>query len=176
MIIHPIQKELIDITGFIQEDEEQEQDFLYRIVKYVSTDLPDEEWDDLSEPAQEWVNKYVRAIKQRTIPPKLPIDIENKTVVVPTNASTKTTKLNGAEVDVKIKKRRKGGSVKLKRIMLDNPDISAADLAKKLSDEGVVMTKSTINSYWSDMRTTLALLKERGIELPKSVRLPKNVK
>lgn len=65
-----VKREILKVTALQQEEDEDRQDFLTRVIEAVN--LLEDEWDDLSEEAQNWANTATKAIKAEKPIPDFP--------------------------------------------------------------------------------------------------------
>lgn len=91
-----VKAELLKATGVKPKKNEDEQDFLNRIVKAVGA-LDDDAWSDLSEAAQQWANDATKKVKAKKDIPGFPDDEEEEEDEKPAKKKTASKKSDEEE-------------------------------------------------------------------------------
>tara|TARA_R100001143_G_scaffold48911_1_gene43738 strand:- start:1909 stop:2424 length:516 start_codon:yes stop_codon:yes gene_type:complete len=132
-----------------------------RLVRAL-TDLDDDEWKELDPRVQQWFNDSVDSMNDDGNPPPFP-DAKAEP------AATADEQDFSGEKPGRTNKRRSAGR-RLKELILESvkdgkPTLSAAEALARLNDEGLDLSKSTVELTFSDMRQTIAVLIDKGIDL-----------
>jgi hypothetical protein len=147
---------------------EDRQEFLTRLLIAVEL-LEDEDWERLGqEPggtdAQQWCNDAVDARKAEKELPDFGDDdekAEEEKEATPVKAAKK--KATAKPVKVKAATGQPDGvKVRIKRLVIGDPNISLEDLMGRLTKSGDKMSRMTVSAVRSETRHTLRVLHEQG--------------
>jgi hypothetical protein len=171
-MMHAIEKALQDATKIKHKaggkNPEPRQDYLKKLVVAAADGMPEDEWNKLSPEAQLWVNTAATAYKgNEEIPDFPPVDPAAPAAPAAQSATgkpkvAKPAKASNGDDDASGTRRLGGASGIIKLMMLENPNISAADIKAGLEAQGAKVSDLTITTVRSDFRQTLKFLKEEG--------------
>lgn len=184
MTTSKIETEILKLTGVkVKDMKGPRQKYLKKVFAAVNK-LADEEWEELSEPAQKWANTASEAKADSDELPDFP-DLENgdgdgekpkatgrggkkdkkgkkasgkKTGV--TRAGTKKGNGTAAAGGKRSDGKKSGVKIRIKQFVLKNPKITVEDLVTKLAKEGYPTSESTIRAMRSEFRHSLKVLKD----------------
>lgn len=152
------------VTNIEPRSKEDRQTFLRRLSDGIQK-LTDEQWDQLDSKLQLWANKAATALSEKSDIPDF-VDIDGQLAAKkgngqPPKAQAATPAATGERSGVVV---LTGVGVRIKELLIANPDLSAQDIIDTIiKNGGTVPTKFTVSAIRSDTRQTLKLLKNKGL-------------
>jgi len=155
-----LEAELREITALSRKPEETDDHWLTRIVRSVDK-LAESQWDNLSNGAQNWANKASKALDAKQSIPRLP-GMKPAPAAEPAQAvAPKPAPRKGGNVVGKGGKSR-GVFTAIKKVLVEDPNMTAIDIYNKLAAQGIITTPGTCGGVAADFRHSLTVLKEAG--------------
>lgn len=157
-----IEKELLAATGLKTKKTEVRQAYLKRVM-LATAKLENDPWENLTTPAQEWTNGGAEAYRAGDEVEDFPDYSE------PDNNPPMDEEAEEEVVEAKPKKKEKepvqqvrkiSACHTIKKIVVNDPSISVADLAAKVKESGLKVSDVTVATLRSDTRDTLRVLNE----------------
>lgn len=156
-----IEKELLAVSKIKKKvPGEDHQKYLTRLMKAVSK-IKDDDWEQLSEEAQNWNNAAAEAHKGGHKLENFP-DYEGPEIEP--DEEIKETEEEEAPPPRNPPKTRKASACHtIKTLVAKKPSMSVEEISEKLKSTGMKVTNVTISTLRSDTRDTLRVLNELGI-------------
>ena len=185
MLESKIEKELLEASALKPKKKEERQAYLTRLMRAVAA-LKDPEWEALSGESQDWVNGAAEFHKAgdeivdfadyveedyNPRPSDEPVDEEEEAPVVAKGKNGKEPKAEKEKPAKEVAKapvnanpgRKVSACHTIKKMVVQNPTITVAELSEQLKDQGLKVSDVTISTLRSDLRDTLRVLNELEI-------------
>lgn len=171
--MHKIEAELTKATRF-RASGKTGQPLLKGLVEAVQK-LDDEAWDELSDPAQRWVNAGVEAMQAGKPVPKFgkvadepEEEAEDEPAPKPAK-KVKDKKVKAAKPDkpkkLKVASVAPNMNTLLKQLVLRNPNITNPEIMEKLQKAGYEPTTFFIATAKSTFKHALRVIKQEGVDV-----------
>lgn len=171
-----IDQQLRKALGEDFKEKEGEKPWKYRarLVQAANKKLTDRQWEKLSEPAQDWLNRSVKAIEAGERCPKFtlpPADGESpnggEDSAEGTDMSKKDKSKNkdkgSKNKDKEAPKKGGGAGEKFVKAMLLNPDWDKAKVISHLENKGTEISAGTANTIFYHTSNAIRIGKELGL-------------
>jgi hypothetical protein len=160
MKISKIEQELLEATAVKLPKGNDRQKRLVKIM-LAAANLPDEKWEGLTKPAQDWTNDNAEAYKAKEDVADFPDFEGGEPEEEAGEEDQEPAKAKEPPARKKEYAPRKVSACHMvKKIVVKNPTISITDLCDQLKGEGLKVSEVTIATLRSDVRDTLRVLNE----------------
>lgn len=177
-----IETQLIDATGLKSKAKESKANWYVRLAR-AATELPDADWNKLSDPAQQWVNDTVEGHNAGAAV-LAPSDTPDEDDLGGEDASDSAPEANPdapdgeeAEDDVEEDEEKaakphkhakeassdqlgRGGIRRIRQLLIHDPEMSIEALSAKVRSEGFQVTDRTIKTTFDVTRIVLKIIAE----------------